>query len=168
MENKVGDNVPPQQVLDGLLTQLQVVLAELMKFWITLSDEERAARLKPLHGAEPMIAKAADLCQRYGVTVPGVPADGMLNDLRLAQQVRPFLTVLQSAALAASDTLGQAQSESWGAFLALYSALLTASAHNPALAGEVKELEEFMRAYGRKKRAPKAEPAKPTTGNAGG
>jgi hypothetical protein len=161
MDNKVGDNVPTQQQLDALYAKLSDAITELAKFCITLSEEERTSRLHPLKGAEPMVEKAGDLCQRYNVSVPGAPADGMLNDLHLSRVVRPFITLLQSGAQMAEDTLGESQAEYWQAFLSNYGAINTASAHNPALAAEAKELIEFMRAYRNKRKRHAAEKPAP-------
>jgi hypothetical protein len=151
VDNKVGDNVPKQKKLDEIYATLNGAITELAKFCITLSDEERISRLKPRRGAEPMVEKANDLSKRYGVTVAGVPVEGMMNDVHLSRAIRPFVTLLDGASQMASDTLGQSQSEYWQAFLAYYGAINNASGHNPALAGEAKELVEFMRAFARKK-----------------
>jgi hypothetical protein len=73
VDNKVGDNVPKQKKLDEIYATISGGVAELAKFCITQSEEERVSRLKPRRGAEPMVEKANDLAQRYGVTVAGVP-----------------------------------------------------------------------------------------------
>lgn len=157
MDNKVGNNVPAAQVLAQLLAQVQQANEALIAFCITLSDDERASALRPLRGADPMIAKAAALCVKYGISVPHVPPQGMLADADLARQIRPFVDAYEVGRRMVTDTLTQAQSESWEAFLALYAAIVRAASHDPQLAAEAKELQEFMQAYAsRKKKAPGA------------
>ena len=153
MENKVGDNVPKQQKLDAILAKLTDALKELKEFCITLPSEERTQLLHPRRGGDDKVERAHELCTRYGVSVKHVPLEGMMNDLRLAKQLRPFVTLIQSALTLVSDTTSQAQSEYWQAFLALYGALVKASEHDPELAAEVKDLEEFMAAHGKRRKA---------------
>jgi hypothetical protein len=163
MENRVGDNVPPPAQLDPLLLQAQKLKSTLDTFCITLTPEERQSRVKPLRGAEPKIRLAADLCQRYGITLKAVPIEGMLADLDLVQTMAPFVAATKSAAQMAEDTQNQAFSEAWQAFLALYGALQVAAEHDAALAEELKELVDFMKIYAtRKKPAEKAEKEEPT------
>ena len=165
MENRVGDNVPPPDQLNPLLGQTQKVKDTLEGFCVTLTPEERQSRVKPLRGAEAKIRLAADLCQRYGVSLKSVPVEGMLADLDLVQKMAPFVAALKSSAQMVEDTQDQAFSESWLAFLALYGALQVASDHDAALAEEMKELVDFMRIYAnRKKPADKPSPDAPPEG----
>jgi hypothetical protein len=159
MDNHVGDNVPDQKKLDAILAKLTEGVAELKEFCNALPTEERTQLLHPRHGGEAKVELAHDLCTRYGVTVKNVPLDGMLNDLRLARVIRPFVILLKSALTLVSDTASQAQSEYWEAFLALYGALTRAAEHDPLLAAEVKDLEAFMAVHGKRRKAPTATPA---------
>jgi hypothetical protein len=158
MENKVGDNVPKQQKLDAIFTKLTSVVAELQEFCITLQSEERTSLLHPRRGGDAKAEVAHDLCTRYDVKVKNVPVDGMLNDLRLARQIRPFLALFQSGLTMVTDTSSQAQSEYWQAFLSLYGALVKSAEHDPMLAAEVQDLVDFMAAHGRKQKAAEAAP----------
>ena len=163
MDNKVGDNVPKQQKLDAILAQLTSAINDLREFCVTLQSDDRGSLLHPRRGAEAKVEFAADLCTRYEVKVKNVPVDGMLNDLRLARQIRPFIAIIQSALTLVTDTSSQAQAEYWQAFLALYGALVKSSEHDPMLAAEVQDLVEFM-ANGRRAKVPEAAPAAPPTG----
>jgi hypothetical protein len=154
MENKVGDNVPKQQKLEAILAQLTSVIGDLKEFCVTLQSEERSSLLHPRRGGEAMVERAHDLSTRYDVKVKNVPVEGMLNDLRLARQIRPFVALFQSGLTLVSDTSSQAQSEYWQAFLALYGALVKSAEHEPMLAAEVEELVTFMAA--RRQKAPDA------------
>jgi hypothetical protein len=164
MENKVGDNVPKQQKLDAIFAQLTGAITDLHEFCITLQKDDRPSLLHPRHGGDAKVEVAHDLCTRYDVKVKNVPLDGMLNDLRLARQLRPFVALLQSGLTMVSDTSAQAQSEYWQAFLSLYGALVKSAEHDPMLAAEVQDLVDFMAAHGRKQKAPDAAPAVAPTG----
>ena len=166
MDNRVGDNVPPQAQLDALLTHATELKTGLAEFGVTLIPEERLSRVKPLRGAESKIRFAADLCERYDVHLKAVPVAGMIADLDLVQTMAPFVAATRSAAQMAEDTQDQAFSEAWQAYLALYGALQVAAEHDAALAEEMKELVEFMKIYAtrRKPAAPEAPPATPPGG----
>jgi hypothetical protein len=166
MDNKVGDNVPKQQKLEAILAQLISVMNDLREFCVTLQSDDRGSLLHPRRGAEAKVEFAADLCTRYEVTVKNVPVDGMLNDLRLARQIRPFIAIIQSALTLVTDTSSQAQSEYWQAFLALYGALVKTSEHDAMLAAEVEDLIKFMANAKRAAPAEAAPAAVPTGGQA--
>ena len=163
MDNKVGDNVPKQQKLEAILAQLISVMNDLKEFCVTLQSDDRGSLLHPRRGAEGKVEFAADLCTRYEVKLKNVPVDGMLNDLRLARQIRPFIAIFQSGLTLVTDTSLQAQAEYWTAFLALYGALVKTSEHDAMLAAEVDDLIKFM--SNAKKAAPaEAAPAAPPAG----
>ena len=162
MDNKVGDNVPKQQKLEAILAQLTSVIGDLKEFCLTLQSDDRGSLLHP-RGGEAKVELAHDLCTRYDVKVKNVPLDGMLNDLRLARQIRPFVALLQSGLTLVQDTSSQAQSEYWQAFLALYGALVKSAEHDPMLAAEVEDLVEFMATNARRAKALDAA-ASPTGG----
>ncbi len=145
MENKVGDNVPSQKKLDELLNQLRTTVEALKEFCITMQKEERPYTAKPHKNADKLTRKAYDLAKRHGVTVNNVPLEGMMNDLRLSEQIQPFNAVLTLGAQLAADTTLQANSEYYTAFLAYYGALCRAAEHDPALAVELKEIQDEMR-----------------------
>ena len=80
----------------------------------------------------------------------------LLNDLRLARQIRPFIALFQSGLTMVTDTSSQAQSEYWQAFLSLYGALVKFAEHDPMLAAEVQDLIDFMAQHVKKQKAPDA------------
>jgi hypothetical protein len=164
MDNKVGDNVPKQQKLDAIMAQLISVIKDLTEFCVTLHSDDRSSLLHPRRGGEAKVEFAADLCTRYEVKLKNVPVDGMLNDLRLARQIRPFIALLQSALTLVQDTSSQAQSEYWQAFLALYGALVKTSEHDPMLAAEVDDLVKFMATNAKRATPAEAAPAPLPTG----
>ena len=165
MEHRVGSNTPPPATTGPLLSQAQSLKSELEKFCITHTPDERSSRLKPLRGAEAKIRKAADLCERYGVSIRAIPVQGMLDDLDLCTLLAPFVAALGSAAQMVEDTQNQAFSEAWQAYLALYGALSKAAEHDPTLAAEMTELFDFMAIYGAKRKGtkPATAPATPNT-----
>lgn len=165
MENKVGDHVPKQKKLDELVAKFASAANELKAFCITIDDEERKQLLHPRRGGEAMVEKAADLCARYKITVKAAPIEGMLNDLRLSKQLRPFVATLEGALKLAKDTEAQAESEYWQAFLTVYAVLAREASHDPALEAEVKEIADFMSAYAYKRKTPPAEKADPSPKN---
>ena len=166
MDNKVGDNVPKQQKLEAILAQLTSVIGDLKEFCLTLQSDDRGSLLHPRRGGEAKVELAHDLCTRYDVKVKNVPLDGMINDLRLARQIRPFVALLQSGLTLVQDTSSQAQSEYWQAFLALYGALVKSAEHDAMLAAEVEELIKFMSNAKRAAPAEAAPAALPTGGEA--
>ena len=152
MENRVGDNVPPQQTIDEIKKSVEGAVATLAKFCIVLLPSERKQALRGRIGADIHIELVARLAAKYGVTVPGAPADGMMNDLLLTQKLAPLVALLQNALQLVEDTELEATSESWQAFLTLYAALELASRHNGALAKELAGTVEFMKAGVRRRK----------------
>ncbi len=63
---------------------------------------ERSCRTRT--NAESYVRKVDDLCSEYGVTVPGVSADGTSHDLNLTVQLRPFVEIFESGLRLATDT----------------------------------------------------------------
>lgn len=156
MDNKVGDNVPSNKKLGDLLDQLRSVVQELQKFCITLHAEDRLMALKPHDGAEKLARETHDLAKRYDINVKNVPLEGMMNDLRLSEAIQPFAKELALGAQLSADTRLQANAEYYTAFLAYYGALNNAANHDPALAAELKPIQEAMRKVRRPRNAPAA------------
>lgn len=158
MDNRVGDDIPTPQQLAELLKKLNDVISELHKFCVVLSKDERRSLLRGRKDSEPMVQKIYDICKKHNVTVPGIPLEGMLNDMRLVQAARPFEAAFELGARMADDTGAQADTEMWQAFLTHYGVLQTMSARNPEIAEELKPVVEFMRA---RRRAPAPPPEPP-------
>ncbi len=73
--------------LDELLGQLRASVEALKQFCITMQKDERPYTAKPHKNADKLTRKAYDLAKRYDVTVNNVPLEGMMNDLRLSEQI---------------------------------------------------------------------------------
>ena len=153
MENKVGDKVPSQKQLDTIYSEIEKGINALGEFCITLQEYERRATNKPIKGAEPLVEKAYQLANDYEISVKHVPLDGMLNDLRLAQEMPRFQSLLARGAQLIADTTLQAKSEMWTAYLSYYNALRRTGEHLPALAAEMKGLQDAMKAARKRPKA---------------
>jgi hypothetical protein len=158
MDNKVGDNVPSTQTVNQLLDQLIQIILALRAFCVTLSPDERRRQLRMRRGAEPHIARVHDLAAKYKVDIPGIPLQGMTNDLDLYTLLRPFEDNFRAGVTLAEHTAGQAESEAWEAFLAYYATLSGMAAHLPQLATELDPVTKFM-AQRRPKPAAEPQPA---------
>lgn len=145
MENKVGDNLPAPKKIDDLVKQTASHLEELQTFCITLQKDERATTVKPPNGTEQLVPTVHDLATRHEITVKNVPLNGMMNDLRLAQAMPRFQALFALGAQLVADTMLQAKSEYYTAFLAYYDALVAAADHDPLLAAELKPIKDAMR-----------------------
>ena len=139
MENRVGDNVPTPAKLAALLKQLQDVVAEIKKF------------------GEAMQRLIYAIAQKRGLKIEGFPLAGMLADINLAQAMEPFEQAMTVGQQLTSDTLLQADTEGWQAFLAYYGVLTAMASHDAALASELQPVIEFMK-VGRRKPAPEPTP----------
>jgi len=158
MENRVGDNVPSAQKLKDLLKKLQEVIAEMQAFGVVLSAEERVSLVHPRKGAAPHMQRVYELAKKHGINVPDIPLDGMQNDLGLGQAIQPFADAFRLGLQLSEDTLAQASTEGWQAFLAYYGVLGSLSARHPEIAAGLAPVVEFMRTVRRK------QPEKPPQG----
>lgn len=157
MENRVGDNVPSSAKLQSLLKQLRDVVAELQKFGVVLTPWERKRLLRARRDSEPMQRLVYSLAQKKSLDLDGFPLTGMLNDMNLVQAMEPFEAEMSLGKQLTSDTLLQADTEGWQAFLAYYGVLSSMAQRDAELATALKPVVEFMRT-GRRK----AEPAPAT------
>lgn len=145
MENKVGDNVPAPKKIEDLLQQTANQVEQLQAFCVTLHPEERSATIKPPAGTDALARSVHELATRHEVTVKNVPLDGMMNDLRLAETMPRFQAIFALGAQLVADTMLQAKSEYYSAFLSYYDALLAAAEHDPMLAAEMRPIQDAMR-----------------------
>lgn len=158
MENRVGDNAPSAAKLQSLLKQLQSVTEELQKFGVMLTKEERMATLRPRRDSEPMQRLVYTLAQKKSLELDGFPLSGMLNDMNLVQSLEPFDSAMSVGKQLVSDTLLQADTEGWQAFLAYYGVLSSMAQRDPELAAALKPVVSFMKTGPRKAdRAPTPE-----------
>ncbi len=68
-----------------------------------------------------------------------------MNDLRLAETLPRFQAIFALGSQLVADTLLQAKSEYYAAFLAYYDALCSAAEHDPLLAAEMKPIQDAVR-----------------------
>ncbi len=124
---------------------------------------ERRRVLRARKDSEGLIRRVHEIATKKGLTIPGIPLDGMLKDIDLSQRLEPFVTLLTLCLQLVEDTQAQADSEAWQAFLAYYSVLSTMASHDPEVAVAIAPVTTAMR-HARKKPAPEPstpEPAKP-------
>jgi hypothetical protein len=145
MDNRVGDNVPSAAKLAGLLKQLQDVIAQLQKFGVVLSKAERRRALRVRRDSEPMQRLVYALAEKRSVSLPGVPLAGMQNDMNLVQLMEPFDAAMRLGQQLTSDTLLQADTEGWQAFLAYYGVLSVMATHDAELAAALQPVVDFMK-----------------------
>ncbi|MFO0658764.1 MAG: hypothetical protein U0165_02875 [Polyangiaceae bacterium] len=153
MDNKVGDNTPKHAELVALLEDLKGIVGKLRTFGITLDEYSRKRLLHPRVGADPHLATVISLAKKYNLSIPSAPLQGIENDRRLAAELLPFSTELTAAQQLVDDTISEAQSESWEAFLAYYGALVGMSGGIPELAVELAPVVDFMSTGKRTKKA---------------
>ena len=111
MENRVGDNVPPQAKLDLHVKSLTTLQGELTKFCITLTKDERRRVLRARKDSEGLIRRVHEIATKKGLTIPGIPLDGMLKDIDLSQRLERLLTLLTLCLQLVEYTQAQADSE---------------------------------------------------------
>jgi hypothetical protein len=84
------------------------------------------------------------LATKYKLAIDGIPIQGMKDDLALSAMLRAPRASLRAGQHLVGDTLGQAESEAWEAFLAYYGALSGIAKHQAALAAELAPIVDFM------------------------
>lgn len=156
MENRVGDSVPSAAKLQTLLKQLRDVVAELQKFGVVLTKRERKRLARARRDIEPMQRLVHSLAQKKSLNLDGFPLAGMLNDMNLVQTMEPFDSAMGLGKQLTSDTLLQADTEGWQAFLAYYGVLSSMSQRDAELATALKPVVEFMKT-GRRRPEPEGE-----------
>ena len=163
MENRVGDNLPTEREIEELKGEIAVVLRKAHKFGIVLDPDERIRLVRARKGADHVIERVHELAVKYNLDLPGIPLQGMQDDLALVRMLRPVHSALSDVLTVIDDTEGQAESESWDAFLAYYATLSGMATRIPILAAELKDVQTFMRTWRARKAiaAPAAEPVKP-------
>lgn len=157
MENRVGSNVPTPAKLATLLKNLDDAVNELAKFGVILSKEERKRLIRARRDSEPMQRLVHALATKKKLSLSGFSLADLLDDMNLVQAMEPFAQVMARGEQLTSDTLLQADTEAWQAFLAYYGVLSSMAERDPELATELAPVVAFMKT-GRRK--PEPEPAK--------
>lgn len=163
MNNFVGDNLPSEQEIEDLKKEIAAILSKARSFGIVLDTDDRIRLIRARKGADHVVARVHELAVKYSVDLPGIPLQGMQNDLALVRMLRPVHSALRDVLTVIDDTEGQAASEAWEAFLAYYATLSGMATRIPTLAAELKDVATFMRTSRPRKAAAAAgaAPAKP-------
>lgn len=156
MENKVGDEVPTEAEIVAAVKVIAELRAKLAKFTVKLTPEERRHLLRFRPGGERIVELIGGLAEKYDVTLPDMPVEGMRDDLTLAQRLAPLVREVNLLGEHLADTTAAAYSEAWQAATGNYSVLSRVSAANPALASELGPAKEFF-ATRKRKTTPPAE-----------
>lgn len=144
VENRVGSNVPTADVLAKYLKQLTDIAAEMRKFSIVLTTDERRSMLRARKGSEVMMERVVEIAKKHGMSVPGVSLEELSKDIVLMKALRPFEDALAAMHQLAADTVAQSETEAWQACLAYYAVLSSAAPRHAALADELAPIKEFM------------------------
>jgi hypothetical protein len=163
MDNKVGDHVPAEKQMQGLVGAVQAVRDDVQKFTIKLSPAEKRHQAALPPGGESVVQLVGMLAEKYGIALSDMPVEGMRDDLTLAQRLTPLVSEVALLLETLEDTVSQARSEAWQAATGNYSVLARVSAANPALAKELAPAREFFVRRRSRKAAPKGngKPAAP-------
>lgn len=123
--------------------------------------------LRPRKDSESLIQRVHDIAVKYQVTVPDVPLDGMLNDVKLVAAIQPFEDIFRLGLKLCEDTAAQADTEAWQAFLAYYGVLSRMAMRHAEIAAALEPVAAAMRKP--KRRQPGAAAAAPAaaTGTGG-
>lgn len=144
MENLVGDRIPSPDKLKSLLAKLREVRAELAKFGVVLSPDARRRRLRMRRGALEYLPLLVSLVEKYKVETETAPLSGLADDQRLIAVLSPFEDESAGLESLISDTLLEAEHETWQAFLLYYGVLQSLAARVPALKAELEPLEKLL------------------------
>ncbi|MEO7331531.1 MAG: hypothetical protein ABI193_23355, partial [Minicystis sp.] len=149
MDDKVGNTVPAEQQIKAWIQKVAELHAEVEQFTVKLTVDERKHQLRFRPGGEPIIAQVGDLAGKYGIGLPDMPVQGMLDDLTLAQRLAPLASAVNLLAERLDDTVSQARSEAWQAATGNYSVLVRVSGANPSLASELAPARSFFARKGK-------------------
>ncbi|WP_437478882.1 hypothetical protein WME75_31240 [Sorangium sp. So ce1014] len=157
MQNKVGNVVPSEKVIQGLVEQLSSIEGKVKAFTVELTGDERKATTKMRTGGEPIARLVGELADANGVALPKINVEGMKADLLLIERMKPLQAALDDLSQRIADTILQAQSEAWWAATAYYTTLSRMAAADAKLERSLKPAVDFF-AIGRRKK-PVEQPA---------
>ena len=150
MQDRVGDTIPSEKEIDGLIKDIEAIEAKVKKYSVLLTKEERGATTKFRKGGELIVGTLAVLAEQHGIKLPKISAEGMKADLLLAQRIRPLSVAVEGLRQRLDDTVLEAQSECWWAATAFYTALSRMVDADPKLEAAMGPIVEFF-AIGRRK-----------------
>lgn len=156
MQDRVGSKLPTDEQLAGWLATLRQLQQEMAPFGVGLTPDERKHTLKFRPGGEAIVRAVAGAVRTHAFSLPGLSADGMEADLKLAQQMAPLRDAAEALYQFADDTILEATSECWYAATAYYTSLSRMVTSFPDIKAVVSETALF---FARRRR--QAEPDQP-------
>ncbi|MFO0579314.1 MAG: hypothetical protein U1A78_35380 [Polyangia bacterium] len=144
MSNRVGDNTPAKSEIEKLEKAVEDLIGKLSAFCVTLLPDERQGLTRPRLGIEPFLSRMAGVARKLGLALSGFSPDGLLADLRTAQDLARLETLLDKALQLVRDTRAQARSEAAEAGLLYYGLAQTAADRVPEIEVDVREMRAFM------------------------
>jgi len=136
--------MPTDEERAGLQTDAAAIFDRLRHFGITLTPDEQRTLLHARKDADPMVRRIHDLSVKYGINIPGASLEGLERDMVLRNLLHPIVDILRAATKVAEDTMNEAESEMWQAFLSYYGTLAHMSKTVPELKAELQPVVEFM------------------------
>jgi len=151
---------PTQKQVDALIAEVVALQKRVEGFTVSLTREQRVGTTKMRPGGEGIVATLAQLAEQRGIALPEVSGPAMTANLATVQRLRPLVDTTRQLLQRLEDTVTNAQSESWWAATALYTALARVAAASPELQAALRPVVAFFATGSRKKTpAPVTPPA---------
>jgi hypothetical protein len=109
-----------------------------------LTIEERRRLLKIRPGGEAHATTVMGLADRYGLAIPGVTSADVAANVKVAQDLAPFIARLQAMQGLAADVSLTAQSRVWGSATKAYATLTRLVPDYPSLQKELTPMASFL------------------------
>lgn len=142
---------------ERLLHRLNNVYADIAQFAVTLSLTDRRRLLKPRPGGEKVTDLVVDTATERKVPVPAASAEEIRQHREQVSLLTPVRSTATMILQALDDTILAAESKSWSATTAYYTALRGLARSDATLSKKLEPATAFF-ALGRRK--PKAAAAK--------
>jgi hypothetical protein len=155
MMDRVGTKQPTEQEIAAFTKQIAEVREKVIQSGLILTTEERAMLPRFRTGGEAIVDLIATLATKKNLALPGISGEGMKADLGLAKKLVPLQRELEGLLQVVSDTILQANGESWWSATAYYAALCGQTRSDPALADALKPAVDFFSTGKRKAKADK-------------
>lgn len=140
----VGDVVPTEEELRANETEGRAIIERMGRWSHALPDDQRNGFLRPRLGAEGAIETVLALAREKGLSIEGMPLDGMEADLRVGKAGERMEKLFAQAQQLAADARISGYGEAWQAFLAYYGTLSTMATRDGSIATRLKPVREFM------------------------
>lgn len=150
MTDQLNDTLTPDEITEitGYLDRISAILVAKGK---ALSSEERIKLPKARKGFEKYLIMLLAIARESNVDLKPHPLDGLMTDVQLQQSLTVINQRLKGLSALSNDTIAQANSEAWQAFLGYYNVLNAMGTHDPSIAGRMKPIIQFMSINQRKK-----------------